>query len=47
MYPSVIMSLNISPETKIGKLKGWDAEEFIKGTKKTYTLESNGREKGS
>jgi DNA polymerase elongation subunit (family B) len=46
MYPSVIMSLNISPETKIGKLKGWDAEEFIKGTKKTYTLESNGREKG-
>jgi len=46
MYPSVIMSLNISPETKIGKLKGWDAEEFIKETKKTYTLESNGREKG-
>ena len=25
MYPSVIMSLNISPETKIGKLSGWDA----------------------
>ena len=46
MYPSVIMSLNISPETKIGKLSGWNAEEFIKGTKKTYTLESNGREKG-
>jgi len=46
MYPSVIMSLNISPETKIGKLKGWDAEEFIRGAKKTYTLESNGREKG-
>ena len=46
MYPSVIMSLNISPETKIGKLIGWNAEEFMKGTKKTYTLESNGREKG-
>ena len=46
MYPSVIMSLNISPETKIGKLEGWNAEEFIKGTKKTYTLISNGREKG-
>tara|TARA_R100001015_G_C4632076_1_gene195172 strand:+ start:249 stop:2747 length:2499 start_codon:yes stop_codon:yes gene_type:complete len=46
MYPSVIMSLNISPETKIGKLAGWDAEEFIRGTKKTYTLLSNGREKG-
>ena len=46
MYPSVIMSLNISPETKIGKLSGWNAEEFIRGTKKTYTLKSNGREKG-
>ena len=46
MYPSVIMSLNISPETKIGKLAGWDAEEFLKGTPKTYTLESNGKERG-
>jgi len=46
MYPSVIMSLNISPETKIGKLNGWDAEEFMKGTPKTYTLESNGKERG-
>ena len=46
MYPSVIMSLNISPETKIGKLAGWDAEEFMRGTPKTYTLESNGKEKG-
>ena len=46
MYPSVIMSLNISPETKIGKLVGWNAEEFLRGTSKTYTLESNGKEKG-
>ncbi len=46
MYPSVIMTLNISPETKIGKLVGWNAEEFIKGTPKTYTLEVNGKEKG-
>ena len=46
MYPSVIMSLNISPETKIGKLNGWDAGEFMKGTPKTYTLESNGKERG-
>jgi len=46
MYPSVIMSLNISPETKIGKLSGWDAEEFLKGTPKTYTLESNEKEMG-
>ena len=28
MYPSTIMTLNISPETKIGKLTGWNAEEI-------------------
>ena len=38
MYPSCIMSLNISPETKIGKLEGWSPEEFIKkDVKKTYS----------
>jgi len=46
MYPSVIMTLNISPETKIGKLTGWNAEEFVKGTPKTYTLTVDGKEKG-
>ena len=46
MYPSVIMSLNVSPETKMGKLSGWDAEEFMKGTKKTYTLTSGDKEMG-
>ena len=34
----------ISPETKLGKLEGWNAEEFIKGTHKTYTLIVNGKE---
>ena len=29
MYPSCIMSLNISPETKIGKITGWNQEEFL------------------
>ena len=38
------MSLNISPETKIGKLAGWDAEEFIKGEQKTYSF-YQGKEK--
>ena len=38
MYPSCIMSLNISPETKIGKLEGWSPEEFIRGKKKTYSI---------
>ena len=45
MYPSVIRSLNISPETKVGKILGWDAEEFVKNNnKKTYTLMSGKEE---
>ena len=46
MYPSTIMTLNISPETKLGKLEGWNAEEFVRGVNKTYTLMVNGKEKG-
>ena len=46
MYPSVIMSLNISPEMKIGKVNGWNAEEFIRGVNKTYSLEKNGKTQG-
>jgi len=46
MYPSIIMSLNISPEMKIGKINGWNAQEFIRGTQKTYSLEKNGKEQG-
>ncbi len=39
MYPSCIMSLNISPETKLGKLEGWNPEEFLKKDhKKTYSV---------
>ena len=48
MYPSVIRSLNISPETKVGKVMGWDAEQFLKtDNKKTYTmLNKQGKEMG-
>ena len=47
MYPSCIMSLNISPETKIGKIIGWNPQEFInKSNKKTYTIEQNNKEMG-
>ena len=46
MYPSTIMTLNISPEMKIGKVNGWDIKEFMKGTPKTYSLEKNGKEHG-
>jgi DNA polymerase elongation subunit (family B) len=38
LYPSIIMSLNISPETKVGKIQNWDAETWIKGEEKTYKL---------
>jgi len=47
MYPSCIMSLNISPETKIGKIVGWDPQEFLsKNNKKTYTIEQAGKAMG-
>ena len=38
LYPSIIMTLNISPETKIGKIDNWDAQKFIKGEVDTYYI---------
>jgi DNA polymerase elongation subunit (family B) len=38
LYPSIIMTLNISPETKVGKIHNWDAEAHIKGLDTTYKL---------
>jgi len=46
MYPSIIMSLNISPETKIGEIVGWDSEEYVKKVPKTYSVKMNGKEQG-
>lgn len=43
MYPSIIMTLNISPEMKIGKFDGWDSKEFNNGVEKTYSFKSNGK----
>jgi DNA polymerase elongation subunit (family B) len=31
LYPSVIMTLNISPETKLGKIEGWNMMSFQRG----------------
>lgn len=31
MYPCNIMSLNISPETKWGKVDGWDEDGYVRG----------------
>jgi DNA polymerase elongation subunit (family B) len=42
LYPSIIMTLNISPETKVGKIENWDAEDWIKGIDKTYDVTSEG-----
>ncbi len=33
----------MSPETKIGKINGWDAEEFIRGEEKHYSVEKDGK----
>ena len=38
LYPSVIMTLNISPETKVGKIDGWNSDDYIKNVEKTHTL---------
>jgi DNA polymerase elongation subunit (family B) len=44
MYPSCIMSLNISPETKLGKIEGWNPGEFLKkDNRKTYSLTQDGK----
>jgi DNA polymerase elongation subunit (family B) len=31
MYPSIIMSVNISPETKVGRVYDWNAKEVARG----------------
>lgn len=38
MYPSIIMSLNISPETKVAKVKDWDFKEFKKSEGASYEV---------
>jgi DNA polymerase elongation subunit (family B) len=30
LYPSIIMTINISPETKMGKIEDWSAEDLLK-----------------
>jgi len=45
LYPSIIMTLNISPETKLGKILNWRAEDFIHGMDKEYIYYSNGKRK--
>ena len=44
LYPSIIMTLNISPETKVGKLANWNEEEHLQGVDKVYTGIIEGKE---
>ena len=41
LYPSIIISLNISPETKIGLVENWTPEKFFEG--KLDTINFNGQ----
>jgi DNA polymerase elongation subunit (family B) len=41
LYPSIIMSINISPETKVGKIEDWDAQKFMKGEVAEYRVGDN------
>jgi DNA polymerase elongation subunit (family B) len=39
LYPSIIMSLNISPETKVGYVRNWNIEDHVKGDGNKYIVE--------
>lgn len=39
LYPSIIMSLNISPETKVGKVLQWDAYKYVRDEIKSLKVE--------
>ena len=38
LYPSIIMTINISPETKVGKVKGYMVEDHMKSTIDEYII---------
>jgi DNA polymerase elongation subunit (family B) len=38
MYPNIIISLNISPETKVGKIENYSLEKRIKGETTMYEI---------
>jgi DNA polymerase elongation subunit (family B) len=42
LYPSIIMSLNISPETKVGKISEWDVDKYMKKEVDNYVLTAYG-----
>jgi DNA polymerase I len=44
LYPSIIMSLNISPETKVGRIYNWDVNLHMKHEIDMYELTVNGQD---
>ena len=40
MYPNIIISLNISPETKIAKAENWDIDKYVRGDLETVQVAS-------
>ena len=44
LYPSIIMTLNISPETKIGKIENFDGHKYIKDIPMEYSMDKDGWE---
>ena len=38
LYPSIIMTINISPETKMGKIEDWDAQDFVKDKRELWKI---------
>jgi DNA polymerase elongation subunit (family B) len=42
LYPSIIMSLNISPETRVGIVHNYDVEKHLKKEITTYVVEERG-----
>lgn len=43
LYPSIIMTLNISPETKVGKVKNWNVEQHIRKQITEYEVMDGGK----
>lgn len=42
LYPSIIMSLNISPETKVGFVRNWNMEQHFRKEIVAYVIEEKG-----
>ena len=41
LYPSIIMTLNISPESKIGKIQDWDVQKYLNKEVDTYYIDGD------